>query len=192
MLLSEALDRLSIKARCLAHKRYWLTIFVILIIIVLINGVDQFPSHAYFRLSQNPFITRTDIDEGNYWQENILLPVVAYTIQATSKANFYLFCAALLIGVYVLFAAYSRKNFDLFPALLFSILFITSPLTTILLSWVGTPDGFTVGLTISFLFSTSYGLFFILGLFGATNYIAFSIAVGEVMILRRLARTEKY
>ena len=151
MLLSVFIERLVKTAQLLAARKFWITLAATFILVVLINGIGQFPSHAYLRLSQNPFTLRTDIDEGNYWQENLLLPLLANFLRVTDKTNYYLFCMALVIVAYILFAAYAYRKFDRFPALLFSVLFIASPLTTILFSWVGTPDGITVILTIPIL-----------------------------------------
>ena len=64
-------------------------------------------------------------------------------------------------------------------------LLVTSPLTTILLAWLGTPDGLTFALTVPFLFVNSPPLIFLLALLGAANHPAFIIAVLEILILRR-------
>jgi hypothetical protein len=68
--------------------------------------------------------------------------------------------------------------------LIFSTLLITSPLTTVILSWLGTPDGLTIAFTIPFLFSHSSSLLFILAVFGITNHPTLIIAVLEILVLR--------
>jgi len=71
--------------------------------------------------------------------------------------------------------------------LIFTTILITSPLTTVILSWLGTPDGLTFALTIPFLFTTSSLLIFILAILGTTNHVVFTIAASEILVLRWIA-----
>ena len=71
---------------------------------------------------------------------------------------------------------------------IFSTLLITSPLTTVLLSWLGTPDGLTVLLTVPFIFAQSSVLVFFLAFLGAVNHPIFIFAALETLVLRWAAR----
>jgi len=191
MLLSEFLNELHEKAQELSKHKYWfLYLILVFAIIALLNGAEIIPEAPYQRLSQNPFIIRTDIHFNNYWQENPLLPVIAYYLDLTGTITFNALTFATILGAYALFAWLTYRRWGSKISLIASTLLITSPLTTILLSWVGTPDGLTVALTVPFLFIESGPLMLFLAILGITNHPTFIIAVLEITILRWAARDE--
>ena len=185
MLLSTALDALYEKIQGLGTRKYWFLILVLLFIFVtLINGVGIVPEEPYQRLSQNPFVTRTDIHFNNYWQETVLLPVLAYYLGLTGTITFNALAFVTIAGAYSLFAWLAFRRWGTVVALISTTLLITSPLTTIMLSWLGTPDGLTVLLTTPFLFANSSIVIFLLAILGATNHPTFIVAIMEILILR--------
>lgn len=189
MLLSTALDVIYEKVHELGRQKSWfLIIITAFIIIVLINGVGIVPEESYQRLSQNPFTTRTDIHFNNYWQETLLLPLLAYYLGLTGTITFNVLVLGVVVGAFGLFAWLTYRHWGYTLALISTTLLITSPLTTILLSWLGTPDGLTVLLTIPFLFIQSSILIFILAVLGAANHPAFIIAMIEILVLRWASR----
>lgn len=188
MLLSTILDTLYEKTLEFGRRKLWLLILgIVFIAVVFINGVGVIPEQHYQRLSQNPFITRTDIHFNNYWQETLLLPILAFYLRLTSPLAFNITCFVILVAAFLLFAILTFKRWNSASALVFSTLLITSPLTTVLLAWLGSPDGLTVALTIPFLFTNSNLLLFFLAMLGATNHPAFMIATLEILILRLAA-----
>lgn len=191
MLLSEFLDSLKLKIDLLASKYFWLMLCVVLLLVIIINGVSLVPPEHYFKLAQNPFITRIDISPDNYWQESIFLPLIAYYARLTSKAAFHLFCVVLIVSSFALFAIFTEKKFGKSLSFLFTALLISSSLTTILLSWVGMPDNITVLLTIPLLFTSSMIWLFILSFLGMTNHVVFAFVAIEILILRWIAKEKK-
>jgi len=167
---------------------FWLATFFFLFIVILINGISLTPYQQYQRLSQNPFIARTDIASDNYWQENILLPVVTFYTHWNSPLSFNVLCFLISITAYLLFAKLAYSKFGFISALLFTAILITGPVTTVLFSWLGTPDGLTFLLAVPLLFTNSGILIFIISLFGVTNHIAFAIAAVEILTLRWIAK----
>jgi len=189
MLLSDFLDALYEKVQGLGNHKFWFQyLLLVFVVITLINGVGIVPEAPYQRLSQNPFITRTDIHFNNYWQENPLLSVIAHYLNLTGTITFNALTFALIIGAYTLFAWLTYRRWNSTISLIASTLLITSPLTTILLSWLGTPDGLTVTLTVPFLFTQSGLLMLLLAMLGMANHPAFIIAALEIIILRWAAR----
>jgi hypothetical protein len=189
MLLSTALDALYEKVAELGNRKAWfLLLIAVFIIIVLINGVDIVPEEPYQRLSQNPFTTRTDIHFNNYWQESLLLPLLAYYLSLTGTITFNVLAFTIIIVGYGLFARLTHRYWGSTLALILTTLLITSPLTTILLSWLGTPDGLTFALTVPFLFINSGLLIFLLAVLGPANHPAFIIAIMEILLLRWVMR----
>ena len=74
MLISTFLDDLYEKFLRLGRSRFWLLFLgLVFLIVIFINGIGIVPEEPYQRLSENPFITRTDIHFNNYWQENPLM-----------------------------------------------------------------------------------------------------------------------
>jgi len=191
MLLTSLLNSLYESILSLGRKKYWfLVLGLILLAVIFINGVAIIPQEPYQRLSENPFITRTDIHFNNYWQENPLLPIIAFYLNLTLPLRFNVFCFAIMVGAFALFAVLTYQHWGASPSLIFSTLLITSPITTVMLTWMGTPDGLTLALTIPFLFTHSGLLMFSLAIFGIANHPAFAIAVIEILILRWLTRDE--
>ena len=191
MFLSSLLDSLYQAVIDLGRKKYWYLIpGLFLLIVILINGIAIIPEEPYQRLSQNPFITRTDIHFNNYWQENPLLPIIAYYLNLTSPVTFNILCIIIFVGAYGLFTTLTYRHWGSTTALIFSTLLITSPLTTIILSWIGTPDGLTIAFTIPFLFSHSSVLLFFIAVLGITNHPTFIVAALEILLLRWVARKE--
>lgn len=189
MLLSDFLDALYEKVQGLGKHRYWLLLLVLVFVtITLINGLGIVPEAPYQRLSQNPFTTRTDIHFNNYWQESPLLPIIAFYLDLTGTITFNALTFAIILAAYTLFAWLTYHRWGPTISLIASTLLITSPLTTILLSWLGTPDGLTVALTIPFLFTRSGILMLFLAILGTANHPAFIIATLEIIILRWAAR----
>ncbi|HEY5728430.1 MAG TPA: hypothetical protein VIS72_00150 [Anaerolineales bacterium] len=189
MLISTYLNGLYEKTLRLGRSRFWLLFpGLVFLVVILINGIGVVPEEPYQRLAENPFITRTDIHFNNYWQENPLLPVIAFYLGLSSPGTFNFLCLAIITGAFLLFALLSSRRWGSAPALIFATLLITSPLTTVLLTWLGTPDGLTVALTVPFLFTGSSLLVFFLSLLGATSHPAFMIAVVEILALRWAAR----
>ena len=191
MLLSDFLDGLYGKVQGLGKQKYWFLYLVpVFAAITLINGVDIIPEAPYQWLSQNPFVTRTDIHFNNYWQENPLLPIIAYYLDLTGTITFNALTFALILGAYTLFVWLTYRRWGSVISLIVSVFLITSPLTTILLSWLGTPDGLTVALTIPFLFTESGLLMLFLAILGVANHPTFIITTLEIIILRWAARDE--
>jgi len=189
MLLSDFSNALYEKVQGLSKQKYWFLYLVLVFgVITLINGVDIVPEESYQRLSQKPFVTRTDIHFNNYWQENFLLPITAYYLNLTGTITFNALTFALILGAYTLFAWLTYRRWGSTISLIASTLLITSPLATVLLSWLGTPDGLTVALTVPFLFAQSGILMLFLSVLGVANHPTFIIAALEIIVLRWAAR----
>lgn len=189
MLISAFLDDVYERVLRLGRSKFWLpALGLIFLAVILINGIGIVPEEPYQRLSENPFVTRTDIHFNNYWQENPLLPVIAFYLGLPSPTAFNILCFVILTGAFLIFALLSSRRWDSFAALIFTTLLMTSPLTTVMLTWLGTPDGLTVALTVPFLFTYSNLLVLLLSVLGATNHPAIMFAAIEILGLRWAAR----
>jgi len=176
------------KVKILAAKSYWPVALGLLFgLIIIINGISLIPYQIYQRLSENPFVTRYDIGVQNYWQESVLLPVVTYHFHWTTYRSFNFVCLVIIVASYALFSFLSYRKFGSIPVIIFSTLLFTNPLTTILLTWLGSPDPLSVLFTMPFLFFNSGVLMFGLSILGATNHIVVAIASVEILLLRWIA-----
>lgn len=171
-----------------SRRHWWLVIAAVFAVVILINGVGLVPPRHYQQLAENPFVTRHDISIDNYWQENILLPLIAYATGLNTPAAFHILCFMIITAACVLFAWLTWRRSGVVASVVFTTLVITGPVMTVLLSWLGTPDGLTVLLTIPFLFSGSGVLMFLLALLGTTNHVVMFVAGFEVLLLRWAAR----
>ena len=187
MLLTAWLNLVLEKIQETTRREGYILLSLIFIMVVLINGIGLVPPEHYQRLSQNPFVTRTDIDSNNYWQETVLLPIVAFYTQLTSRLTFNILCGFIILLGYLLYAQFVFRKYGSVEMLVFTTILITNPLTTVLLSWLGTPDGLTFVLTIPFLFINSLFFIFFLAVLGTMNHTAFIIAASEILLLRWIA-----
>ena len=167
---------------------FWPAVLLILAAAILTNGISLVPPQHYQRLAENPFITRLDISADNYWQETVLLPAIAFILKWNNPISFNLFCFFILATAYLLFAGLSYEKFGFIPALIFTAILAFSPLTTILFSWLGTPDGVTFLFTIPMFFTNSWLLIFLLSILGVTNHAIFLLAALEILALRWISR----
>ena len=167
---------------------FWLASVFLLLILIWINGIKLVPPQHYQKLSQNPFITRTDIDKENYFQETVLLPLLAYYTGWTEPLSFNTLCFVIVIVAYLFYARLAMAKFGARTALLFTSILITAPISTILFSWIGSPDGITFFLTVPFLFTKSTILILVFGILGVTNHIIFGVAAFEILLLRWMAK----
>lgn len=170
------------------RKLWFLFLVLVFVIVTIINGIGIVPEEPYQRLSENPFITRTDIHFRNNFQETLLLPLLAFFLRLTSRLTFNILCYVIIACGYAAFAGYAYRKWGTLPAMTFSTLLITSPVTTVLFSWLGMPDGLSVALAIPLIFTTSIPLIFILAILGSMNHIIFMIAAVEILALRWISR----
>ena len=190
MLLSSLIDALYERTLALGRNKFWfLFIGLVFLTIIIINGTGIVPEAPYQRLSENLFITRTDIHFRNNFQETLLLPLVAHYIKATSSLTFNILCFVIITIGYAVFSWLSFKRWGAPNTLIFTTLLIASPLTTILLVWLGMPDSLTVVITIPFLFTNSAPLIFLLTSLGTANHVTFLIAAGEILVLRWISHS---
>jgi len=89
---------------------------------------------------------------------------------------------------YTVFAIYAYRRWGAPQAMVLSTLLITSPVTTILFTWLGMPDGLSVALFLPLLFTNSPVLIFLLAVLGSTNHVVFLIAASEIIALRWFSR----
>ena len=187
MLLNQYVDVIFAKIHRFSPRAVFLTLIFLFCVLVVTNGVSPFPEH-YQELSQNPFID--GVNTVDYWQESVLLPLIAYYTQMNSKTSFYVLCLLIYVISCLMFAKLTLNRFGVAPALIFTSVLITSPLTTTTLSWLGTVDSMTFALTMPFIFTHSKLLILILSILGPMNHIVFIIATIEILVLRRISRSK--
>ena len=193
MTLSAFVEKLYGRAMTLALRWYWIAVLGALLLASLITGIN-IPNGegGYQLLSKNPFITRYDLGTTNYYQEDILFPLLAYFTHMTSRTGFLILCFVFIYGSYVLFAFLARKAFGPLPGLIFSILLITYPLTTMLLAMLGMADPLSFFLTVPLLFVTNPILIGVLSFLGVCNHSMMLAAMPEVILMRFIAKDEKF
>ncbi len=167
--------------------QYWGAVFAISLFTIFYNGAGLIPFDIYQKLSINPFITRTDINQYNYFQETVFLPVLANILHLTSPFRFNVLCLLMIMAGYIIFAYNIRKTSSGSNPIPEYTLLMISPITTILFSWIGSPDAVTFLITSILLFSKSNILLFMLGVIGTANHSIIIFAVIPLLILRMFA-----
>lgn len=150
-------------------------------------GVGIVPREFYRQVAANPYVEQTKVHEQNYFQESPLLPIVAHHLGLVSRLAFNLFCLAVIIGAYGLFAYFCRDRIEHSLAFIVFALLQAHPVTTVLLAWLGMPDGITFIATILALFATSFIGLAVIGVVCAFNHPIALFAIPVILVLRRLA-----
>lgn len=151
-------------------------------------GVGIVPREFYRQLASNPYVEQKAIHEENSFQESSLLPIAAHHLGLVSRLSFNLLCLAIIIGAYGLFAYLGHDRLERSLAFTVFALLQAHPLTTVLLAWLGMPDGLTFAATILALFTTSLIGLALLGALCAFNHPVALFAIPAVLVLRRLAK----
>ena len=170
-------------------RAHFFLVSLLLVCLTLVQyGVGIVPREFYRVVASNPYIEQKEVHEENYFQESPLLPIVAHHLGFVSRFSFNLFCLIVIIGAYGLFACLIRDQMDRSLAFTIFALLQAHPVTTVLLAWLGMPDGITFAATILTLFTTSLVGLALLGVFSAFNHPIALFAIPAVLVLRRLAK----
>jgi hypothetical protein len=110
MLLSSFMDRVVDRLERLTSRQSAAVLTLCLAAVVLINGIGLVPPEHYQRISLNPFVTRTDIAPANYWQADILLPLIGFFTHWNGQFSFNLLCFVIILGGYLLFARFAIQR----------------------------------------------------------------------------------
>lgn len=170
------------------RTRFFLASLLMVCFTLVQYGVGIVPREFYRQVAANPYVEQKAVHEENYFQESPLLPIVAHHLGLVSRLSFNVFCLAVIIGAYGLFAYYCRNRLESSPAFIVFALLQAHPVTTVLLAWLGMPDGITFAATILVLFTTSLVGIGLLGILGAFNHAIALFAIPAVLVLRRLAK----
>jgi hypothetical protein len=73
-------------------------------------------------------------------------------------------------------------------ALFYSTILVTNPLSTVILSWLGTPDSLSLLLIVPFIFTRSVLWIAFLTALGVMNHVVLIIAACEILFLRWVSR----
>ncbi|HSO13146.1 MAG TPA: hypothetical protein VLT51_12275, partial [Anaerolineales bacterium] len=121
MLISTFLNSLYEQTLKLGRSKFWLLVLgLIFLAVIFINGIGIVPEEPYQRLSENPFITRTDIHFRNNFQETLLLPLLAFYLRLTTPLTFNILCYVIIAGGYAVFTGYAYHRWGSLPAMTFS------------------------------------------------------------------------
>jgi hypothetical protein len=100
-------------------------------------------------ITRDPFPTSADAD---WLLTSWLTPALAWVIGATGAPHaFALFCGGLLVGCYAFLCLMFRFQFGEPVARILVLALASSPLATVLLTWIGYSDPLTVALTTAIL-----------------------------------------
>ncbi|HLD93252.1 MAG TPA: hypothetical protein VI703_03530 [Anaerolineales bacterium] len=129
------------------RSSYWGLFSFLLLISILQNGVWYAPNAPFFlEIAENIYINPFLSNPNAQWQLfSFLGPTIAFLIGANqSLLLFSLMHVVFFLVFFVLFAYYLRLQFPESVARSVLVVFFLTPLPSILLTWVGSPDVFTV------------------------------------------------
>ena len=181
-------ERLDRRVQQFTRTHFFLASLLLVCFTLIQYGVGIVPREFYRQVAANPYMEQKAVHEENYFQESPLLPIVAHHLGLVSRLSFNLFCLAMIIGAYGLFACLGRNRLERSLAFTVFALLQAHPVTTVLLAWLGMPDGITFAATILALFTTSLVGLALLGAICAFNHPVALFAIPAVLVLRRLAK----
>lgn len=166
--------------------------FLSLIYIVMAYGFGLIPGNSSYLISKNPFINIfRDSLGGQYNYDSILVPMLAYfTGLNSSRLTYALLNLFIILLANALFAFFSWKKFGSDTAKILIILFLLSPVSTILFTWLGSYDSATYFLQISLFLTTSFPLVFLVGFLGGLNHLPIVLISGTSLLLFKATNKE--
>ena len=121
-----------------------------------------------------------------YYLEAPLHFLVAHALGATTRVPYLVFCVAMVLLGYGLFAWLGRRRWGDRGLLLMGVLLVAHPVTYILHTWLGLADGITFALTVVVLLSGSAPLVGLAAALGMLNHPMFALVLASVVALRWL------
>lgn len=183
-MLNELANRIRRQAR--EHFTWWAAFIIVFELLYL--GLGVVPRECYRDVASNPYIQRTDVHPENHFQESPLLPVLAHLTGWQSRGAFNTLCFAFIAAGVLFLTQAARRRYGGFWTLLLLMLLLSHPVTMVLFSWLGTPDGITFLVLAILLYARQAGVVFFLALVGAYNHPIVMFAAPAVLLLRWLAR----
>ena len=183
--LSAVLDRLDAAVERAAVGRYWTAIATVSAYTAAINGAWDVPTHQTRHLAQTFFTpgART----GAYFERDLLLPLLANTLHATSEGVFETLCLGILIGGLIWLARGLKHLVAPATAFLLFAVIVSHPVVTVLLSWLGMPDVFTFAACVVALLTASPAVLAITASVAIVNHPHAMFALPMITGLRWLA-----
>ena len=153
--------------------------------ILFIYGFGSVPGNGLYLISQNPFVNIfPNHPRGLYLYDSILIPLITYftglnkNVTVFLLGNFFL----ILLGI-ILFILFIYKEYGRDAAKIALFIFLLSPLSNVLVTWLGYYDSATFFLQIYLLFSTQILPLFFIGLLGSLNHFPIMLFSGITVLL---------
>jgi hypothetical protein len=174
-----------------AERHFLFMLFFLFGLTVLINGLGIATDTVYFRLAQDPFKTRLDIIGINYFQENLLMPLIFNSFGISSLGLYTILCFGLIVMAQGLFITMAKQIYGHLSTILLYLMLAIHPVIGMLYTFIGMPDCLTFLLTVMGFIIYSPFLFAILAFLGTVNHTIAAIALLALTVLRWLSRREK-
>jgi hypothetical protein len=181
-------DQLEAWVRRCVRQHFYLVLALLVVATILYCGLGVVPREFYRELAKNPYAQRTDIHRENYFQESPLLPVLAHLTGWQAPAPFGLLCFSVILAGFLYLVRAARRRYGALWALLLLALLLASPLTMVLLSWIGMPDAITFLVLALMLYVRQGWVVFLLAALGSYNHPIVMFAVPGLWLLRWRAR----
>jgi hypothetical protein len=174
----------------LANKHFLGVVLITLVLRIAFQGLWIAQDKVYLRLARNPWTMRTDMPKVNYFQESVVLPVLANVTGMTTNIRYHALCVSILAIGLVAFIIYMRREGNALYALLFWLLLLAHPVLNVLFNWIGLPDCVTFALMVFLLFTRSPVAILFLFLIGVLNHQVFIYSGLSLLIVRYCSRTD--
>jgi len=175
------------RAARLATSRYVPAVTLLILLKIAVSGLGTIPREPYRLAALDPFHRVTAHPE-NYFQRSPLLPLLGYFSGLTSPSGFGALCLTIVTIGLMAYALMARRRHGAQDGLLQFGLVVSHPVTLVLLSWLGTPDGLSFLFATVLLFSNSLPLIGLASALGAFNHPVIHFVAPVVIILRLAAR----
>lgn len=113
-MISQLIESLDHFFLTFTQRHFYFMFFLLFSLTVMINGLGIATDTVYFRLAQDPFKTRLDIIGINYFQENLLMPLIFNSFGISSLWSYTGVCfgsIAMAQGLFILYQILFIKYF---------------------------------------------------------------------------------
>jgi len=179
--LVERADRIVGRA---AARRYWPICAALTIVAASCNGLGRVPGDDHRLYALKLFTPAASDGSADRFHQDIALPLLARGLGATSPHAFFFLCLAIVLGTLAALAWRFRATLEPDAAVILFALVVAHPVVTILLSWIGEPDGITFATTALVLLSGSPVAIGAAAAVGAANHTMAIVSLPIALVIR--------
>jgi hypothetical protein len=170
-----------------AKLTLWQLCGLLAIYCALVHGMWTIPNGVSYQISKNPFINSyAQIPDGQINYDSLVVPLIAYA-SGLNRSLFTFTCLnfAFIVAAIIFLLRGIRRIWGVDFAKITILSLVLSPLSAILLTWIGSYDSMTFLLQSVLFLTKNWGAVLVLGMLGGFNHLPIMLISGTSFIFFR-------